>query len=1640
MFGEIETVIGEVFGSILSAGAQDMSFVQARSVLDDDSYDMNHAVEKYLLSGKVTPEVRALLTGVEARKTVQRWAGPAAAAGASIDGGQTPDVIEFFKGFAQRLRALHQLPSKQRPELLRKRLQGMIHGDLNGANILIDSESIVWLIDFAFSGEGPVMEDLCKLETALLVEYTPLRADATGTTETPTLPQSPAAAAPNRAGLTATQDGGAAEADMLRVVEALTHADVGEHLPPLSSLGLDCDAAGSAVLDQVWSAVARLRQHGPSYCARDANPLYLHAGRLFHALKALSFRDISIAQKRVALAAALGHAARIMELLQITAVGKPARRRAVNSARAGQASNNAEEHVAMARQTLARERVKYLTGLGAKECFFVDPISRSKLSVMDQCVELELTAEDEDDAAKNMKQQHQHQQHQQQQGPKVVAAAATVVVPAAQSVNSGNLRGAALHELLEALQAVMGECSRACSADRSFVDKASVQAALSGPRGAEVRAAAARVGLKVDPAFAASLFSWGGEEWDVVPLADVLNVALPRLAAQQGADDALRQLILEQQLDALVRESPPREDLAYLRKIGTLMPPSFDAVESRRLVVLGAPASGKSVLLRKMLVYGSLVQNFRRESCLVPLRVLLIDLGRLIARDGLTAKDDLLRVYLDDKFGRFSAKTEFLKRALAGGRALLLLDGLDEAGPSAQAVMGWLSGFLRDNFAQRVVLTSREAGFAEHMPVMLSQGFKVTKVNQLSEEMINEIVAKRVLFTHASETGEGGAPTPAQQEATVAFLQTQLRQPEYANLAQNPLMLSLLIHVLSLRQSLPRAAVTDTVARQRSLADLSPAVLANLSLCIGIGIGAAATGPNPSVSLHLVAAGVAEGGDAASASGGDQQPLTRTKLFEIAIEQMLRRSAQKYSRRSTLEDKTIQRHFELLDTPSATKLLRMIALDAHERCSRDISVANMTAVLLSKLDDIVAQVRSGLTGADDEPREVGHESIVGVFNALQRCISRNLVPLFQRRDLVPPSSGAGSGQAAARGQAATPSPKGGSGGAAAGERKEGGALADERDRVVMFAHLTFQEHLAAECIAETLLDIAGPGIEYIKSEGLKAAMVERVMSQGAFFKTVRRLFGGSNLESPWWHEVFMASCQLLSERVDRPGPVVLRAVFRLLFNPAESGQSSEGCIVLATQTALERLWLAMASAGSCVVFHELFAVLCPSEESEAIPSRFALLRTVDASDNNCAHLAAERNRVELLKLVIQRLSSANDTRKLLLESKNNHGWAACNVAMVSNNLQCYRLLTETRGDQDITEESRQLWNQPPILLAVKRRDHRAVRELLAQDPPQALATGASGLTPAMWAAILDDLEMLKIVAGDAPAAAALPATATPAASPPATATALGAASGAASVGRGLGNSGIPVGTRRGNTPLSFAVEHNSLLCARFLLKAGVPPTWRNSRNDSLMLIATSFGFNEMAMLLIEHGCNVAESIVVSAIQGRIGFVKKLAGMFDEKRRKAVLNEHVDIGVTALAAACVAGHKDMVECLLGLGAEMDQAINVPNGVSSLQIATHNGFADIMELLLKRGANVNACRGKGHRTALSIALQRAPTDPLRADLVALLERYGAKDTDTMTPQEIEDNSRSYQTSFPDKAQQYESFNAARNALERAERSHS
>jgi len=63
------------------------------------------------------------------------------------------------------------------PRVGRSAFFSYVHGDLNGANIMIDGQENVWLIDFFHTHRGHILKDLIKLENDLLYIYTPMNTD-----------------------------------------------------------------------------------------------------------------------------------------------------------------------------------------------------------------------------------------------------------------------------------------------------------------------------------------------------------------------------------------------------------------------------------------------------------------------------------------------------------------------------------------------------------------------------------------------------------------------------------------------------------------------------------------------------------------------------------------------------------------------------------------------------------------------------------------------------------------------------------------------------------------------------------------------------------------------------------------------------------------------------------------------------------------------------------------------------------------------------------------------------------------------------------------------------------------------------------------------------------------------------------------------------------------------------------------------------------------------------------------------------------------------------------------------------------------------------------------------------------------------
>lgn len=97
------------------------------------------------------------------RRKCSELAEPAAAGKLRlVDGLEVEDVANFYADDLLHLRETVAMP----------RYVSWLHGDLNGANIIIDESQNVWLIDFFHTHRGHALKDLIKLENDILYIFT----------------------------------------------------------------------------------------------------------------------------------------------------------------------------------------------------------------------------------------------------------------------------------------------------------------------------------------------------------------------------------------------------------------------------------------------------------------------------------------------------------------------------------------------------------------------------------------------------------------------------------------------------------------------------------------------------------------------------------------------------------------------------------------------------------------------------------------------------------------------------------------------------------------------------------------------------------------------------------------------------------------------------------------------------------------------------------------------------------------------------------------------------------------------------------------------------------------------------------------------------------------------------------------------------------------------------------------------------------------------------------------------------------------------------------------------------------------------------------------------------------------------------
>lgn len=142
-----------------------------------------------------------------------------------------------------------------------------VHGDLNGANIVLDGNHNVWLIDFFHTHRGHVLKDLIKLENDLLYIWTPIE-DEEGLREA------------------------------IAVSEALLKVrDLWQAAPEKAKL----PKAISPALRRAVDTLVHLRGYYRELVDTDRDPMQLLVGQLRYAVHTLGFKEASPLQKRWAL-------------------------------------------------------------------------------------------------------------------------------------------------------------------------------------------------------------------------------------------------------------------------------------------------------------------------------------------------------------------------------------------------------------------------------------------------------------------------------------------------------------------------------------------------------------------------------------------------------------------------------------------------------------------------------------------------------------------------------------------------------------------------------------------------------------------------------------------------------------------------------------------------------------------------------------------------------------------------------------------------------------------------------------------------------------------------------------------------------------------------------------------------------------------------------------------------------------------------------------------------------------------------------------------------------------------------------------------------------------------------------------------
>ncbi|ALB47806.1 NACHT domain-containing protein [Clostridium beijerinckii] len=206
-----------------------------------------------------------------------------------------------------------------------------------------------------------------------------------------------------------------------------------------------------------------------------------------------------------------------------------------------------------------------------------------------------------------------------------------------------------------------------------------------------------------------------------------------------------------------------------------------------RCAIVGLPGSGKTTLLQHLILAsasGGIV--FEGNKSVIPILVKV----RQLDFDNLPGVDELLQVVEGNRVFA-GAWPGFLSRQFQEGRALLLIDGLDEVIPEKKEnFLEWISAIVQAYPKVRYVVSSRPAGFQSEFFRKL--GFTEATLCEFSKEQMQEYVQK---WTWAVENVDEAIREDIEiicKKNADMLVNKARKNPYVRRIATNPLMLSTL--------------------------------------------------------------------------------------------------------------------------------------------------------------------------------------------------------------------------------------------------------------------------------------------------------------------------------------------------------------------------------------------------------------------------------------------------------------------------------------------------------------------------------------------------------------------------------------------------------------------------------------------------------------------------------------------------------------------------------------------------------------------------------------------------------------------------------------------------------------------------------